>query len=291
MPVVAACELHDYLRAPGEPARQTIRGHRRLRAGVDQADLLDRLDAETSSSLSRTSASPGVPKLKPRPAASRTAATTSGCEWPRIMGPHEPDEIDVSRPSTSVRTAPSARSMKRGVPPTAPKAPTSVHAAGDDGPGAVGTDPGAGVPGVLIDVLSVGHDAGVGGQFAHVREHLREDPRHDFDLRVVEQVDEMRPHTNCSVHGRSSSSSRKPSSVSLQRTPRRSSVVFLALDDPPVLEARDMMGRRERDHPGVRGEGGHPQTCGHRTPTADPGSVFSVNPGVDSARTPVPDGS
>ena len=42
--VVAAGELHDD-RASGRPARQAKGGHRRLGAGGDEADLLDRLDA------------------------------------------------------------------------------------------------------------------------------------------------------------------------------------------------------------------------------------------------------
>ena len=43
----------------------------------------------TISSARVTSFSLGVPNEKPRPAASVTAATTSGWPWPRIIGPQE----------------------------------------------------------------------------------------------------------------------------------------------------------------------------------------------------------
>ena len=36
-----------------------------------------------------TSASVGAPKLVPAAAAALTAATTSGCAWPAISGPHD----------------------------------------------------------------------------------------------------------------------------------------------------------------------------------------------------------
>jgi hypothetical protein len=36
------------------------------------------------------SSSVGAPKESPLTAASCTARTTSGCAWPRIIGPHEP---------------------------------------------------------------------------------------------------------------------------------------------------------------------------------------------------------
>ena len=36
-----------------------------------------------------TSPSVGVPKLRPREAADRTASTISGWAWPWIIGPHE----------------------------------------------------------------------------------------------------------------------------------------------------------------------------------------------------------
>ena len=41
------------------------------------------------SSASSISASVGAPKDSPCPAAARTASTTAGCAWPRIIGPHE----------------------------------------------------------------------------------------------------------------------------------------------------------------------------------------------------------
>ncbi len=45
--------------------------------------------AVISSAIS-TSAAVGAPKLVPLSAARQTAATTSGCAWPRMRGPHEP---------------------------------------------------------------------------------------------------------------------------------------------------------------------------------------------------------
>ena len=58
---------------------------------------------ETISSASSTSFSLGVPKEKPRAAASVTAASTSGWAWPRIIGPHEHTRSTYSRPSASCR--------------------------------------------------------------------------------------------------------------------------------------------------------------------------------------------
>jgi len=40
-------------------------------------------------SASSTSRSVGAPKDSPSSAAARTASTTAGCAWPRIIGPHE----------------------------------------------------------------------------------------------------------------------------------------------------------------------------------------------------------
>ncbi len=78
----------------------------------------------TISSASATSPSPGVPKDVPRATACCTAASTSGWEWPRIIGPHEQTRSTYSRPSASVRYGPVPDTMKRGVPPTARKART-----------------------------------------------------------------------------------------------------------------------------------------------------------------------
>ena len=44
----------------------------------------------TISSASSTSGSVGAPYDVPRATASPTAASTSGCAWPRIIGPQEP---------------------------------------------------------------------------------------------------------------------------------------------------------------------------------------------------------
>ena len=41
------------------------------------------------SSASSISADVGAPNDSPRPAAARTASTTAGCAWPRIIGPQE----------------------------------------------------------------------------------------------------------------------------------------------------------------------------------------------------------
>ena len=56
-------------------------------------------------SSAASSTSPGVtaPNDVPRAAASRTAAITSGCAWPRIIGPQEPTRSTYSLPSTSLR--------------------------------------------------------------------------------------------------------------------------------------------------------------------------------------------
>jgi len=43
----------------------------------------------TISSASSTSPCVGAPYDVPREAAARTASTTAGCAWPRIIGPHE----------------------------------------------------------------------------------------------------------------------------------------------------------------------------------------------------------
>ena len=45
--------------------------------------------ASITRSASAASASVGAPKEVPRPAASRIAATTTGCACPRISGPYE----------------------------------------------------------------------------------------------------------------------------------------------------------------------------------------------------------
>ena len=49
---------------------------------------IDGMLSETISAR-RFSRSVGAPKLVPRPAASVTAATTSGWAWPSTSGPHE----------------------------------------------------------------------------------------------------------------------------------------------------------------------------------------------------------
>lgn len=79
---------------------------------------------ETISSASATSPVPGVPNDVPRATASCTAAVTSGCAWPRIIGPHEQTRSTYSRPSASVRYGPFPDTMNRGVPPTARNART-----------------------------------------------------------------------------------------------------------------------------------------------------------------------
>src|SRR3954454_14330166 len=78
----------------------------------------------TISSASSTSPGPGAPNDRPLPAARRAASTTAGCACPRIVGPHEQARSTYSLPSTSYRYGPAARTMKRGVPPTAPNART-----------------------------------------------------------------------------------------------------------------------------------------------------------------------
>ncbi|CAM5304096.1 hypothetical protein SALBM311S_11518 [Streptomyces alboniger] len=100
------------------------------------ADMVASVPLDTSRTCSRgstrstiaspraTSPSPGVPKDVPRETASWTAAMTSGCACPRIMGPQEQTRSTYSRPSASVRYGPVPDTMNRGVPPTARKART-----------------------------------------------------------------------------------------------------------------------------------------------------------------------
>jgi hypothetical protein len=72
-----------------------------------------------TSSARSTSAIVGAPNDVPRCAASTTAATTSGCAWPWISGPHEQTQSTYRLPSTSTISAPLARSTKIGVRPIA----------------------------------------------------------------------------------------------------------------------------------------------------------------------------
>src|SRR5215470_16071674 len=55
------------------------------------------------SSASSTSARVAAPNEVPRPAAAVTAATTAGCAWPRIIGPHEQTRSTYCLPPVSVR--------------------------------------------------------------------------------------------------------------------------------------------------------------------------------------------
>ena len=57
----------------------------------------------TISSASATSPGVAVPNEVPRAAAAVTAATTSGCACPRIIGPHEQTRSTSWVPLTSVR--------------------------------------------------------------------------------------------------------------------------------------------------------------------------------------------
>ena len=57
----------------------------------------------TISSASSTSPAVTVPNEVPRAAAAVTAASTSGCACPRIIGPHEQTRSTSSRPSASAR--------------------------------------------------------------------------------------------------------------------------------------------------------------------------------------------
>ncbi len=78
----------------------------------------------TIASASSTSGRVGVPYDVPRVTARCTASMTCGCAWPSSIGPQLPTRSTYSVPSTSKRYGPCARSMKRGVPPTALKART-----------------------------------------------------------------------------------------------------------------------------------------------------------------------
>ncbi len=78
----------------------------------------------TISSASSTSGRVGVPYDVPRETAACTAACTSGWAWPSSIGPQLQTRSTYSWPSTSMSRRPWARSMKRGVPPTALNART-----------------------------------------------------------------------------------------------------------------------------------------------------------------------
>ena len=71
-------------------------------------------------------ASSGVdaPKDSPRSTAACTAARTAGWACPSSAGPQEQTRSTYSAPSASVRYGPLAETIKRGVPPTEPKART-----------------------------------------------------------------------------------------------------------------------------------------------------------------------
>ena len=66
----------------------------------------------------------GAPKDSPSAATLRTASTTSGWAWPRIIGPQEHTRSTYRLPSASVSQYPWAEVMNRGVPPTEVKART-----------------------------------------------------------------------------------------------------------------------------------------------------------------------
>ena len=84
-------------------------------------------------------------RARPRPASARRSqcraslqrsrpATTSGCAWPAINGPHAPTKVDVHvAVGVPDDMRPTPRIMKRGSPPTARHARTGLFTpAGDD---------------------------------------------------------------------------------------------------------------------------------------------------------------
>src|SRR6478735_4532185 len=127
-------------------------------------------------------ASSGVeaPKESPRSTAAWTASSTAGWAWPSRAGPQEQTRSTYSLPSASVRYGPFAETMKRGVPPTEPKARTGEL-----------TPPGIsrrarsksaslrGLLEVMVSILSVSREAqSAGEQFRHPGRHRR---AHQFD--------------------------------------------------------------------------------------------------------------
>ena len=78
---------------------------------------IDGIHLQIKSAIS-TSSRFGIPKLRPRVAASRTASTTTFGACPRMAGPQLPTKSIYSFPSTSQIFAPAARSMKNGSHPT-----------------------------------------------------------------------------------------------------------------------------------------------------------------------------
>src|SRR5687767_6161766 len=96
-------------------------------ASVPVDTMRSRSTAETRSlTMDARLASSGVdaPNDRPRSTAACTASSTAGWAWPSRAGPQEQTRSTYSLPSASVRYAPLAETMNRGVPPTEPKART-----------------------------------------------------------------------------------------------------------------------------------------------------------------------
>ena len=101
--VIAAGEL-DHPVAVGEAAREPERRHRRLGAGRDEPDLLDRRHRiDDLGRRARPRVSVVAPKVVPSSAASRTASIVSGSAWPKISGPHDCTQSSSRRPSVVSR--------------------------------------------------------------------------------------------------------------------------------------------------------------------------------------------
>ena len=136
VPVVAAGELDDPVPA-GEAAGHPDRAHGRLGARRHQPHLLD------SRGPGRRWPRPAGPRPRwgrrtscPRPAASRTAATTAGWAWPEDGGAVGLDEVEERGALGVPHVGALAPGHEIGVPAHRPeRAHRRVHAAGDDPPG------------------------------------------------------------------------------------------------------------------------------------------------------------
>jgi hypothetical protein len=109
--MIAALELHAKFRLVNPRARRIADMH------ASVPELTNRIfstDGKHRHTDSARFASPecDVPKLAPRPAASRIASTTGGNACPRIIGPHEPKRSRTGS-HTCLRNANSMQLLSR----------------------------------------------------------------------------------------------------------------------------------------------------------------------------------
>ena len=123
VPVVAPGEL-DHQRAAGEPAGQPHRGHRRLGARIDQADLLHRGPRDDLLGQVHLARRGRAERGTVAPAPRTTARAPPGARARGSSAPRSrPGRRTRARPRRSGR-ARDPRTMNLGTPPTAPNART-----------------------------------------------------------------------------------------------------------------------------------------------------------------------